>query len=174
MRKLLYPLLFLIFLGGCSEDEMIPDTGLEVPVIHGYYARSEAGYSMGIYGYSTPNVKLGNQSNDFMQSEYAFITFPNPAHNIYQVMINTPGQEEIKKIWLVQAVMRDPFQIPAVASDGNSNMIVNSPLVQITTRQNHALLDVTNLPEGYYRIYVKVNNHLLYDNLVIFRPSYEW
>ncbi len=171
--KIILPVLTLIFLR-CSHDEVFPENGFEVPVINGFAMRDEAGNFIGHQGYYKPNIKLGNQGNDFMQSEYSFITFPNPAFNRFHLMFRTAENYEEKQVWLVRAVMHDPLGIPDIRIDDNVNLVVNTPLIKFTTDLNDAVLDVRNLPEGFYRIYVKINDHLLYDNLVIYRPEYKW
>jgi hypothetical protein len=74
---LLIPIM-LIFWGSCSKenaDFRLP--GLDIPMLTGYYMRDYSGYPIGTIG--TPNVYLGNESNEF-SSAYFFSVYPNPAY----------------------------------------------------------------------------------------------
>jgi hypothetical protein len=158
-----------IFIGCTKEEADFRLPQFEVPVIHGYFARDAAGSHMGIYGYDRPNVNLGDHS-DFRQARYFFMFFPNPTHNSVGIYAKSPDESEVKKLWITRAVLRPPFDVGTVWADDKNNFIAGgAPLLQREFTGENIYLDLTDLPNGYYRIYVKINNLLLYDNLVIDR-----
>jgi hypothetical protein len=160
----------LISVFGCTKEEAdlrVPE--FEIPVIHGYFARDVIGNNMGVYGYGKPNVNLGDKSN-YHDSDYFVTMFPNPMHNFLSVMAKSPDENEVKKLWITQAILRPPFGTGIVSTDGWNNFVAGgSPLLQMEFTENNVHLNLTDLPNGYYRVYIKVNGHLLYDNLVIDR-----
>jgi len=42
-----------------------------------------------------------------------------------------------------------------------------APLIQIEFKSDNLAVDLTSLDQGYYRIYLKVDKYIFYDNLVI-------
>jgi len=164
----------LVAVSGCTKEEAdfrIAD--FATPFIHGYFARDEAGNPMGVYGYAQPNVNLGDKSS-FYESNYYVTIFPNPTHNYLSVYTKSPEPNQMKKLWITPAILRPPFENGAVLTDSWNNFVAGGyPLLQLKFMENNAYLDLTDLPNGYYRLYLKVNDQLLFDNLVIdreFRP----
>lgn len=151
---------------GCSKEEAdlrIPE--FEIPVVTGFRMRDEAGAFMGSIG--IPNVKLGHPSDDW-NSDYFINFFPNPAINRGTVYMKSPGEYDVKKVWLTRAVFKAPFDIPGISTDGMNNFIAGgTPLIQAETTDDQLFLNLTDLSSGYYRLYVSVNDHLFYDNIVI-------
>lgn len=165
-NSLLILLVILVLSSGCSKEEAelrMPE--FEVPVVTGFRMRDEAGIFMGSIG--IPNVKLGHPTGDW-NSEYFITFFPNPAMNQGTVYMKSPGEYDVKKVWLTRAVFRPPFDTPGIATDGMNNFIAGgAPLLQGETTNQNLLLNLTHLPSGYYRLYISVNGHLFYDNIVI-------
>lgn len=166
-------ILFLIMNLGCTKEEAdIRFPQFEVPQFTGYYARDEAGHYMGRYG--MPNVNLGDQYT-WENSRYHITMFPNPAHNRSTVFIKSPNQNQMKKLWLTRAIPTLPFEPTIVESDNWNNFVVGgAPLLQGEFTQREAYLNISDLPNGYYRLYVEMDGLIFYDNLLIdrsFRPN---
>ncbi len=160
----------IIFFFGCTKEEAdfrLPE--FEVPVIHGYFVRAENSLTVGYLGYATPNVNLGDGAT-LETSNYYLLMFPNPIHNFLTVEIKSPDKTEVKKLWITHAVLKPPLYSGTVLTDNWNNFVAGgSPVLQKKFTQNTVFLDLTDLPDGYYRLYIKVNDHLLYDNLVVDR-----
>ncbi|MBW6478133.1 MAG: hypothetical protein K0B37_01815 [Bacteroidales bacterium] len=177
MRRL--AVLILVIISGlftaCSEKESKMEEPDELlPVINGYFARNEAGESMGIIGNMNPNVNLGTNTN-LVDSDYFITFFPNPAINFASVYMKSPGQDEIKKIWIVPAVF-DPEYEPSddETYEPEINILNEIAVLQTETTMHTVFFDLTELQSGYYRIYVEVAEYILYDNIVIdkdFNPT---
>lgn len=161
---LLFLSIMLIALSCTKEEPDIRLAEFDTPVLTGFELRDVQGTPMGVIG--TPNIKLGNASNDY-SSEYFFSTYPNPCRNICATYIKTPNSSETKQIWIVQAQYND--NSTSATNLGNTNLIGvgGTPLIQSEITSNNASFDLSSLDEGYYRIYLKVENQILYDNLII-------
>lgn len=167
-----FAVLILVVLSGflttCTEKESNakePDELL--PIINGYYARNEAGESMGIMGNMNPNVYLGTNTNH-VNSDYFITFFPNPAINYASVYMKSPGQDEVKKIWIVPAVFEPEYEPSNDETYQPDIQIINEiSVLQTETAMSSVLLDLTGLPSDYYRIYVEIGEHIFYDNIVI-------
>lgn len=164
----------LLLVLGCTKEEAdlrVPE--FEIPVIHGYYVRDGTGSFMGSYGYGKPNVRLGDVP-DYWQSNYFFVIYPNPpVLNTLYVLTKSPSHNNVKKLWITHAVLRPPFDPGVVPQDGRNNFVAGgAPLFEVEFTQEEIRLDLTELDDGYYRVYVKINNQVLYDNLVVNRQFY--
>jgi hypothetical protein len=164
-------LILLIFTSGCNKEKAeYRLSDFDIPVITGYYLRDEQGIPMRTIG--TPNVRLGNESNDFT-SDYYLMQYPNPCDKSCVLNIKSPSGQSIKKVWVVQASYFD--QMPG--SENELNMISlntgGAPLLQAETTSRYLKLDLTSFKTGYYRVYVKIDDQILYDNLVINKSNPE-
>ncbi|MFN2396142.1 MAG: hypothetical protein ABR597_10690 [Bacteroidales bacterium] len=170
MKRFAVLILFALsgLLMACTDKEPNTEEPNELlPVINGYYARNEAGEPMGIMGNMNPNVNLGTNT-DHMNSDYFITFFPNPAINYASVYMKSPDPDETKKIWIVPAVFDPEFE-PSddEMNEQNIQNINEISVFQTETTGNTFFIDLTELQSDYYRIYVEVGDHLLYDNIVI-------
>lgn len=171
LKPAIFPFLIILMIAsGCSKEEndfRYPELG--VPVIHGFWLRDEVGITMGSLGYSTPNVKLGDQSDDF-SSPFFFYFYPNPIHNFLSIYSKIPSGDLPRKFWITHALFRPPGFTAIPQMDGMGNMVAGGfPLVYGEFTGNHMFLNLSELPDGYYRVYLKVQGQIFYDNLVIDR-----
>lgn len=150
---------------GCSKEEAdIRLSEFEKPVITGYELRDEQGTTKGTYG--IPNIKLGNGSNSY-NSEYFFRPYPNPCQYECKVYIKAPSANGIKYIWIVQAQYQNNNSNTPTNLGSNAIYVEGSPLVEKEFSSNNIAFDLSSLSEGYYRMYLKIDDLILYDNLVI-------
>lgn len=160
----------LIFLSGCTKkDTEFRLSEFATPTITGVNLRGFEGSLYGTMG--VPNVKLGNESND-SNSDYYFTFYPNPSAERIFIYIETPDNEELKKLWIVQANWDNQIPQDWIGLNNANNMTVGgSPLFQAEFTANSFGINLSQFTEGFYRIYLKVNEHLLYDNLVIYKSK---
>jgi hypothetical protein len=154
-----------ILLTACSKEEATERLpGFEVPVIAGFQMRSIMGEAMGNVGY--PNIKLYDGA-DFTSSKNFFSSYPNPSSSNLNIYVLERDYPTMKKIWMVPARrLGEPEK--SVLNQGMYSLYAGgTPLFQLETLGENIVLDVTGIPEGYYRLYVKIKNVLLYDNIVI-------
>jgi hypothetical protein len=173
-NKFLWLLIVVVYIS-CTKKtpDEFRDSSLDAPIIDSYIARDEYGMTMGIFGNSTPNVRFFN-GTDFISSQYSFIAAPNPIHsnsnhswlsvcNVY--MFSPEGTN--KKIWIVRA------NAPAGNQYHDAGLLVagGMPVFKHETFSNFLSIGFNkiraNISPGFYRIYVRMGNELLYDNLLI-------
>ena len=162
--KLLFMGIILITLSCSKEESDIRLSEFDAPIITGFEERDEQ--SNVIRAIGNPNVKLGNESNDYT-SDYFFTSYPNPSRNSFQVSIKTPNPNSTQRVWIVQAQYYENGT--STANIGGTTLldVGGDPLIQYEGILNNLELDVSGLSEGYYRIYLQVDDLILYDNLVI-------
>lgn len=161
--KILVISFFLII--SCSKDDYeFRLSSFSTPVITGFIRRSEFGDYMGAVG--VPNVNNGNYDSD-----YYFGLYPNPASEHCSLFIKSPMTMSLKKLWITPAQFG--YQISNYSNNfGMTNLYAGGiPLIQIEFNTDHIEIDLSSLEEGYYRIYLKIDDNLLYDNLVIINSN---
>jgi|GEM_PF-1331177 len=168
--KLIFIFTAILTVVSCTKkDADIRSSGFETPIMKGYYVRDTDGSTMAVIG--SPDVKLGSESNDY-SSEYFFSFFPNPCTSFCAVFIKAPTGHLPGKLWITRADFYEQTSGLATNSVNMSSLVVGgSPLVQTEFTSDYLIVDISTLEEGYYRIYLKVDEYLLYDNLVVYKPN---
>jgi len=111
-------------------------------------------------------IKLGNP-NIFLNNQISI--FPNPIANILSIS----SSNNITDIWVVPANAEKIFQEIDFAEILNSNLysetqIDSNSIMKLTDQNSPNLnLDFENLNSGYFKIFVKVNGIILWDNLYL-------
>ena len=165
INRLLFLFGSLILLGGCSKtDEDIPRlSDINTPILTGFTLRDDLGVKMRVVG--VPNVVNSIYSNDIKNPDYEITFFPNPAFQFGYLDIKTPQSNTLKKVWIVKGKTDDTSPNASIDMGMQNGIIGGQPLLHIQTRDN--VLEFQDLPDGYYRIYVKVDSKLLYENIII-------
>ena len=166
-KRLLFCLIVLTVISCTKENYELRLSDFNTPLIKGYYLRDDFGNFNGIVG--IPNTKQGSD-NDYENSQYYFSFFPNPAENFCNIDLKAPTYGEIIKLWITPANMYNYESTNSIFFNNANNITIGgSPVYQTEFHSNSFIgLDLSNIPNGYYRIYLKVNDYLLYDNLVIY------
>lgn len=167
---LLLCIIGFLFICSCTkEDTEIRLSEFEPPTITGVNLR---GFDGSVYGtIGVPNIKQGNESNG-SQSAFHFTFYPNPSAERIFVYVKTPANDELKKLWIVQANWANQVPEDWIGLNNANNMTVGgSPLFQSEFTTNTIGINLSHFADGYYRIYLKVNEHLLYDNLVVYKSK---
>jgi hypothetical protein len=153
-------LIILILSEGCNKviDDDFRTSELQSPTITGFYIINEYGENIGVKG--VPNVK------NSIDNKKKMVIYPNPCR--FRFNIRTSLDNQIKQCWIVRGY-------PNFGDEGNiiDNGMVTSkigglPLLQTEFFSNEVSCDVSSLGPGYYRVYLKTESHLLYDNIVIY------
>lgn len=171
-KHLLFFLITILILNCCTKENTdLRLSDFKTPIIEGYYLRDLQGNSMGIIGY--PNVKLSIGSS-YINSTYYFSFYPNPCTEEFcAIYVKTPESQKSVKLWITRANFKNQVSNSSLDISNMNNLVIGgSPIFQteITTNQ-HNTINLSNFDNGYYRIYLKVDEYLLYDNLVIYRPN---
>jgi len=184
--KLWKSLLILLILTSCSNDQAdIRGTEMDAPVLTGFNFRDDDGNPLNTLG--IPNVRTVLNTND-IKTSCKIVVYPNPARDNVSVALYFPNKNATAYIWLVKGTVTDELLNYSV--DGNMlNLVVQgNPVVQYSfeitevnsnsgeggikppggsERSNSVALNLSTVPEGYYRIYVRIGDALLYDNIIV-------
>ena len=163
--KIIIFLLLSQILNNCTKDEAdirLPD--FKTPEIHGYYIRDIQGYNIDIIG--NPNIRLCNESNNF-NSDYSFLFYPNPSNNFITISIKCPLPQTIKKLWITQATISNQILNSSINVNTGNSTVGGTPIFQTKFTNDVFMIDLKNFNEGFYRIYIKIEDYILYDNLVV-------
>lgn len=151
--------IILILSEGCNKviDDDFRTSELQAPTITGFYLTNEYGEYIGVKG--VPNVK------NSVNNQTKMVVYPNPCRVSFT--ISTFMDNQIKQCWIVRG--NTDFGDEGIIID---NGMVNSkiggmPLLKTEFFSRDVSFDVSLLDPGYYRVYLKTESHLLYDNIVI-------
>jgi hypothetical protein len=98
-----------------------------------------------------------------------FIATPNPPNDFMSVI----SQETISDVWLVPANAQKIYQQTEFSVILNSNLysesvIDSSSQLKVNdSSSNHFILNLESLNPGYYRIFVKINGSMFWENIFI-------
>lgn len=151
---------------GCSktDDQPIRLSEMETPALTGFVVRDVTGNPIGTIGSPNISTRIEGTSGN---AEYSIIAYPNPCKNMLALMIQSPNPNAAKKIWLVKGKPDAALANSGIDLGMNTAIVGGQPLFQATTVATNLTLDVSSFPGGYYRLYVKVEDRLLYENLII-------
>ena len=171
MHKIYILTLFFVtvmFYSCTKEDVDFRLTNFNTPVIEGYYERNEVGIITRTVG--EPNVLLGDNSTR-ENSDYYFTVFPNPCRNFYTMIIKAPEIPQNSQMWIVQAQVGNQIYNSSIETGMNLMYAGGAPLQQFEITSKNFLYSVQALTAGYYRIYLKINDQIFYDNLVVYESN---
>lgn len=143
-----------------NEDTQLRTGELVIPVCTGFEYKDVNNVSLG---------RVGIPNNNLVSSDKQFVlaVFPIPAVNDFTVEINYPGS---KQIWLVRAQGGTElnqslnFLNALVIAAGGAPVDSRANI----TNQQIQFYNLAYLPRGYYRLYVKFENELLWENLILY------
>jgi len=167
-NRLLFLLLTVLAFFSCTkEDNDLRLSDFNAPTIRGYYLRDYTGFDIGVVG--NPNVKRIS-GFDYSSSEYSFTFYPNPLSDFCNISLKIPVNAQTVKLWITQASYCYDTSDNTIDINNTNNVVIGgSPLFQNEFPAGSMIgLNLSQLPDGYYRIYLKVDDCLLYDNLVIY------
>lgn len=159
----------IVLLCSCTKDEAdLRTSSFETPVVKGFIMRDQNGWTMGYIG--KPNVKTGEPPYE-VSPGFSLFVYPNPAANSCHVWLNSPNENETKKVWLTRATAGDELYNSTGIANMNALIIGGCPLFQVEVTGNDVAIDLSLLDDGFYRVYVKMGGCLFYDNLVIYKNT---
>lgn len=164
MKKKL-TLIFVLVLFSCSNDQNnSPNSNDEtqLDLVTGIFARQSA---------NSPPTVLGNPN--VLISE--FVMYPNPSIDF--LFVESQDNSTISDIWFVRANADKIFQDTDFGTILNSNLYAESDIElnsQLQLRDldvSNSTINLENLGSGYYRVFVKIDNRIMWDNIYIDRGN---
>lgn len=153
-----------------SDDDNTFSVGFDAPVVHGILSTDIVGLFQGYIG--NPNIRIYDSrlkpgKDQLIGANLSL--YPNPALN--SVSIRMLGDFGIKREIYILAARNTLSHTHKHLAFLNAVFYYNDgkPVFSYTTDEEVIEVDVSNFHEGFYRVYVKIGNILLYDNLLVIR-----
>ena len=163
-------------LNACTKEEAEKRRAANfVPVISGLEVRDELGNSLWRIG--QPNAKLSVNTDG---EEYRIACLGNtlpPSSSFFGVYISSSVPDIIASIWVVKARF-DPhclgnyISLETINNFNSTAMIAGGAPLMSTEKELPGsgaaiAMETKGLEEGFYRVYLQINDQLLWDDLVI-------
>jgi len=165
--SLFFSLIILIILFACSkENDHSFYTHFRTPVvIHGYEIRTETGDKMGTVGnpdincFSPFGIPLGD-------ADLFILTAPNPGWDRIIFHCRSRSIRSLSRITIVPAYFHslDPCGNIYAGMNIPSHLPVDTSF--FLNPESGNTIRISNLPDGYYRVYMETQDILLWDNFV--------
>jgi len=159
-RPLLVSLSFFlsIFLISCGGENDYSTGELTRPVCTGFALRDDAGQFIGSIG--VPNNKVTTSRNN----EYVLMAFPIPSMQFIRMVFEKTGT---KKAWITGADVANDIAEEPVLNGTSALNAGGTPLLYGSTSGDELSFDLSTLPEGAYRLYVRYNEELYWENIIV-------
>ncbi|MBU2951468.1 hypothetical protein KO493_12250 [Tamlana agarivorans] len=154
---IIFVLLLLVSCSSDSENNNSTSKG-EVELVTGINIRSSE-YSE-VTRLGNPNVFTKNQ----------FVVFPNPLARPY---LSVKSSVNISDAWVISANAEKTQQQADFSSILNSDYYneseieLNAKMEFIDVNSTNLILNLENLSSGYYKVFVKINGNLYWDNIFL-------
>ncbi len=155
----------LIGLGaiGCSEEEAFRTPNLGGEVITGFQYRDRVGNLVQKVG--QPNTKTSSEDG-----AYNFFAFPIPSRDVIFLSVFNNESRQIERVWITAAIIDNALYQSIVINSALLVVAQGTPLIEIEPSDNQSIsINVSSLPPGGYRLYVQIDDVLLWDNILIQR-----
>ena len=164
MKKITIIFALIIFIN-CSNDNENSNSTTEtsIELITGINIRNSE--------FSEP-TQLGNPN---ILTNNKFIAYPNPPAGALSLL----ATENISDVWITPANAEKIYQQTNFNSILNSELYTqsliesNAEMEFINLNSTNLVLNLENLTSGYYRVFVKINGTLYWDNIYIPSSNFE-
>ena len=159
MKKLMMVFFFISLFMSCSNDDKIENSltsQTNINLVTGIDLRQDE---------FSETIRLGNPNTFIDQT----LVYPNPPVDF--LSIQTFNGADISSVWIVNGQKEKIYQ------DLNFDSVLNSDLYTIQELENQAtlqfldnassnlLVNLENLSDGYYRIFIEVNENIEWHNI---------
>jgi hypothetical protein len=168
MTRLFCLLLGISFLlPSCKKaDSDYRASGSSVAVIRGFEVRNDMGQNMGDIG--NPDIHTFDSSGSDFIAHFHIIAYPNPAIDRMGIYFTQTLVGIKTRLWIVPATFTGSGSEEVSFLGQVIIAPAEKPLMDTVVFMNwwYKYIQIRNLPEGYYRIYMKTDGILLWDNIV--------
>jgi hypothetical protein len=175
-------LLLIVFcLLRCKKDNVSDvHPSFNIPILKGFECRNEAADKYSIIG--IPDIKLDDaKPGDPSGYTYSFISYPNPNLNSYNpvqvfhsmIFFSVFSKVRVNsfRFWMEKGSYGEmpdqSLQLVGAESFVGSPHIAEFTSSNLVEGYSQFATDISKLEPGYYRVFVKINDVLLWDNLII-------
>ncbi|MBO3116851.1 hypothetical protein J4050_08840 [Winogradskyella sp. DF17] len=154
-----------IFLS-CSDDDVDNTTNLEtaIDLVTGINAKQDTN---SIFQLGNPNVRM-----PIGFTSLSIIAFPNPVNSALNISLSQTN-EVITNVWLVRANAEKIFQDTDFDAIYTENTYTIDEVSQASIQEfngfsnNEIILNLEGLDTGYYRVFIKTDDSLYWDNIYV-------
>ena len=155
----------LLIITSCSNDDEnnISTTETNIELVTGINIRDSG---------SSASIQLGNPN---VLTDNQFIAYPNPPAGA----LSLSASENISDVWITPANAEKLYLQADFNSILNSDLYAesliesNAEMEFINLNSTNLVLNLENLTSGYYRVFVKINGTLYWDNIYIPESNFE-
>lgn len=153
-----------------DEDVVIPSGPRDVPVIEGYWFFDQFGDWRGELGSPNRKTEIPRDEEPTDHHEpgwlHRIIAYPIPAQRDLTVDIESLEEERSRaKIWLEPAIESTSGDEAGENFMGKTHSKVGYAQKEKITEERRVSLNLADLPGGPYRLYVKIGEHLMHENI---------
>ena len=152
-------LILILLLSKCNGSDSNPINETELNLITGLNLIDNSGQSAGKFG--NPNVFTNNRLS----------VYPIPASQ--RIYIKSGPNERINAVWIIPANAENIYQqtdFNSILNNETYNENQIKPIAEIEFLElntSYISLNLKNLKPGYYRIFMKIENSLYWENIYI-------
>ncbi len=164
MKKMTIIFALLVLISCSNDDENNNSTSeTNIELVTGINIRNSEFSSPTQLG--NPNVLTNNQ----------FIAYPNPPAGA----LSLSASENISDVWITSANAEKIYQQTDFNSILNSNLYtvseieLNSEMEFTDLNSTNLVLNLENLNSGYFKVFVKIDGNLYWDNIYIPENNFE-
>jgi hypothetical protein len=156
MKKIII-LLITILIFNCNSEDSNSIVETELSLLTGINLIDNNGNPNGKFG--NPNILINNQ----------ITVYPIPVKNV--IFINS--NENISTVWIIPAIaekiyQQTDFNTKLNTDTYNENQIKSTAEIEsLDINKNSFSLNLSTLKSGYYRIFMKIDNSLYWENIYI-------
>jgi hypothetical protein len=168
MTRLFYLLLGISFLLlSCKKaDSDYRTSGSPIVMIRGFEVRNEMGQKLADIG--NPDIHISDSSGSDFIAHFNIIAYPNPTEDRMAIYFTQTLVGIKTRLWIVPATFTGSGSEDVSFFGQVIIAPAEKPLMDTVVFMNwwYKYIQIRNLPEGYYRIYMKTDGILLWDNIV--------
>lgn len=150
----------------CSDDDVDNTTNLEtaIDLVTGINAKQDV---TSVFQLGNPNVRMPIGFNSL-----SIIAFPNPVNSALNISLSQTN-EVLTNVWLVRANAEKIFQDTDFDAIYNEDTYTINEVSQASIQEfngfsnNEITLNLEGLDTGYYRVFIKTDDGLYWDNIYL-------
>lgn len=165
MKSLAWIALTALCFTACSraDEDILRSSNLGGEVITGFQYTDALGTLLNTVG--NPNNKTSETTSQY---SYRSFVYPIPARYSISVSVFGIQNSQVVNAWIVTAKVDNRLYQQKMIGNASAIVVQGTPLLQQqVTGQDLLSFDISSLPEGAYRLYVKIDDVLLWDNILV-------
>lgn len=168
MKHISICFIFLLFLlNSCTKNtDDYRTSGAETVIIRGYEARNDIGQTLRSIG--NPDIRLRYPTDKSVTAALSLFAFPNPGSTSIEVQLYANAFNGEVRVWIVPASFTSQESVSTAFLGPLLLASLGKPLFDKVFQfiVPEIVFHISELAEGYYRIYAKADGNMVWDNIV--------